>query len=81
VWAALLFVSLYTGAESGEAGWVVSFMMRERNGGAMSGYTSAAFYSGLTSSRFMLLHLANFLSEKIAVALYFVVALAMQVVI
>ena len=81
VWAALLFISLYTGTETGEAGWVVSFLMRERDGGAMSGYASAAFYSGLTSSRVMLLPLTAFLTEKRAVALYAAIALAMQVVV
>jgi fucose permease len=81
VWAALLFVSLYCGAESGEAGWIVSFLMRERDGGPMSGYASAAFYGGLTSSRVMLLPLTAYITEKRAVALYAVIALAMQVVV
>lgn len=81
VWAALLFISLYTGAETGEAGWVVTFLMRERNGGAMSGYASAAFYAGLTSSRVMLLPLTSYLTEKRAVTLYVLVALAMQIVV
>ncbi|KAF8853185.1 MFS general substrate transporter, partial [Acephala macrosclerotiorum] len=79
VWAALLFISLYTGVETGEAGWVVSFLMRERDGGAMSGYASAAFYGGLTFSRIMLLPLTTYLGEKKAVALYCVIALIMQV--
>lgn len=81
VWATLLFVSLYTGAETGEAGWVVSFLMRERDGGAMSGYASAAFYGGLTSGRVMLLPLTAYISEKKAVPLYAIIALIMQVVI
>ncbi|KAE9373961.1 MFS general substrate transporter [Stipitochalara longipes BDJ] len=81
VWAALLFIGLYTGAETGEAGWIVSFLMRERGGGAMSGYASAAFYSGLTSSRVMLLPLTALLTEKRAVAFYALIALVMQIVI
>jgi fucose permease len=81
VWAALLFISLYTGAETGEAGWVVSFLLRERDGGATSGYASAAFYSGLTSSRVMLLPLTAWINENRAVALYVVIALVMQVVV
>ena len=43
VWTALLFISLYTGAETTEAGWSVSFLMRSRHGGTLSGYVSAAF--------------------------------------
>jgi fucose permease len=81
VWATLLFISLYTGTETTEAGWVVSFLMRERDGGAMSGYSSAAFYGGLTSSRVMLLPLTAWLTEKRAVALYAIIALATQVII
>lgn len=81
VWAALLFISLYTGAETTEAGWIVSFLMRVRDGGARSGYASAAFYGGLTSSRVILLPLTTYLSEKKAVALYALIALVMQVVV
>jgi fucose permease len=81
VWTALLFISLYTGAETTEAGWAVSFLMRERDGGSMSGYASAAFYGGLTSSRIMLLPLTVYLREKKAVALYAVIALVMQIVV
>jgi fucose permease len=81
VWAALIFISLYTGAEIGEAGWVVSFLMRERDGGSMSGYASAAFYAGLTSSRVMLLPLTAYLTEKRAVALYCGMALALQAIV
>ncbi|TVY20637.1 Bypass of stop codon protein 6 [Lachnellula arida] len=81
VWAAMLFTTLYCGTESGEAGWIVSFLMRERDGGAVSGYASAAFYCGLTSSRVILLPFTAYMTEKRAVALYAVIALAMQVVI
>lgn len=81
VWTALIFITLYTGSETTEAGWVVSFLMRQRNGGSMSGYASAAFYAGLTSSRIMLLPLTIYLREKKAVCLYVAIALAMQIVI
>jgi fucose permease len=81
VWTAFLFISLYTGAETTEAGWIVSFMMRERKGGALSGYASAAFYCGLTSSRVLLLPLTAFLTEKIAVDLYAAIAFAMQIIV
>jgi fucose permease len=81
VWATLLFISLYTGSETTEAGWVVSFLMRERDGGAVSGYASAAFYGGLTSSRIMLLPLTVCLTERRAVSLYVVIAFAMQIVV
>lgn len=81
VWASLLFISLYTGSETGEAGWVVSFLMRERGGGSMSGYASAAFYAGLTSSRVMLLPLTAYLAEKRAIALYCAIALVMQIIV
>jgi fucose permease len=81
VWASLLFMSLYTGAEAGEAGWVVSFLMRVRDGGHISGYASAAFYAGLTSGRVALLPLTAWIKEKKAVALYAIIALALQVLV
>jgi fucose permease len=81
VWTTLLFVSLYTGAETGEAGWIVSFLMRDRDGGAVSGYASAAFYGGLTSGRVMLLPLTAYISEKKAVPLYALIGLIMQVIV
>ncbi|KUJ07749.1 MFS general substrate transporter, partial [Mollisia scopiformis] len=81
VWAALMFVSLYTGSETSEAGWIVSFLMRERDGGSMSGYASSAFYTGLTSGRVVLLPLTAVLNDKRAVTLYAALALAMQVVV
>lgn len=81
VWASLLFITLYTGSETTEAGWVVSFLMRERDGKTMSGYASTAFYTGLTSSRVMLLPITALLTEKIAVTLYAVIALVMQVIV
>jgi fucose permease len=81
VWTALPFICLYTGSETAEAGWVVSFLMRTRDGGAKSGYASTAFYGGLTSSRVILLPVTAWLAEKKAIALYAIIALAMQVVI
>ena len=81
VWATLLFIFLYTGTETTEAGWVVSFLMRVRNGGAMSGYASAAFYAGLTSSRVVLLPLTAWLTEKRAVTIYALIALTTQVIV
>lgn len=79
--APLLFIGLYTGTETGESGWIVSLLMRERSGGSTAGYASAAFYAGLTASRVLLLPLTAFVGEKLAVALYASVALAMQVII
>ena len=81
VWSTLPFICLYTGAETAEAGWIVSFLMRTRDGGPKSGYASTAFYGGLTSSRVLLLPVTAWLAEKKAIALYAVIALAMQVVI
>ncbi|KAG0645106.1 Bypass of stop codon 6 [Hyphodiscus hymeniophilus] len=81
VWPMLLFVVLYTGTETTESGWVVSFLMRVRNGGVMSGYASAAFYAGLTSSRVVLLPLTAWITEKRAVTLYSLIAIATQVVV
>jgi fucose permease len=81
VWTALVFISLYTGAETTQAGWAVTFLMRERNGGSKSGYASAAFYGGLTSGRIVLLPLTAYLTENRAISLYAIIALGMQILI
>lgn len=81
VWTALIFVTLYTGSETTEPGWIVSFLIRERNGDAMSGYASAAFYGGMASSRVLLLPLTIYLRENKAVGLYVILALASQIII
>ncbi|KAJ5037926.1 uncharacterized protein L3040_006802 [Drepanopeziza brunnea f. sp. 'multigermtubi'] len=81
VWTALIFIALYTGSETTESGWIVSFLIRERRGGGMSGYASAAFYSGLTTSRILLLPLTVYLRENKAVGLCVLLALAMQTLI
>lgn len=81
IWAALIFIALYTGSETTEAGWIVSFLMRTRNGGTNSGYASASFYAGLTSSRILLLPLTAWLKEGRAIGIYTFIALALQGVI
>jgi fucose permease len=81
VWTASIFICFYNGSETGEAGWVVSFLMKERNGGVISGYASAAFYAGLTSSRVILLPVTAYFTEKRAVTLYAIISLAMQTIV
>ncbi len=46
VWTTLLFIILYVGAEVGEAGWIVSYLLVERDGGKASGYASSGFFLG-----------------------------------
>jgi fucose permease len=55
--------------------------MRERDGGAVSSYSSAAFFGGPTCSRIFLLPLTTWMTEKRAVTIYVVSALAMQAVV
>ena len=55
--------------------------MREPDGGAVSSYSSAAFFGGPTSSRIFLLPLTAWMTEKRAVTVYVVSALAMQAVV
>ncbi|GAA5889930.1 hypothetical protein JCM6882_004369 [Rhodosporidiobolus microsporus] len=79
--AALVFVVLYVGSEIGEAGWIASFLLHERGGGVRSGWGTAAFFAGITTSRVLLLPINRLLGEKRAVTVYIIIAAAAQVVV
>ena len=78
VYISLIFITLYIGAEIGEAGWIVSYLLRERDGGIKSGYSTAVFFGGLTISRVLLLPVTAWLTEKTAVTVYITIAFVAQ---
>lgn len=63
-----LFIFAYQGAEVSISGWVISFLIANRNGNPASvGYVTAGFWGGITVGRFLLSHLAFKIGEKIFV--------------
>ncbi|KAF2467667.1 MFS general substrate transporter [Lindgomyces ingoldianus] len=60
-----LFIFAYQGAEVSISGWVISFLIKYRDGDPASvGYVTAGFWGGITVGRFVLTHLAPKIGEK-----------------
>ena len=49
------FLFTYVGVEATIGGWIVTFVINERGGGASAGYISSGFWGGLTIGRLALL--------------------------
>lgn len=63
-----LFIFAYQGAEVSISGWVVSFLINYRHGDpSRVGYVSSGFWAGITTGRFLLVHPAARLGEKVSV--------------
>ncbi|KAG5658329.1 hypothetical protein KAF25_010510 [Fusarium avenaceum] len=60
-----LFIFAYQGAEVSISGWVISFLINERDGDPSSvGYVTAGFWAGITIGRFVLSAPAQRIGEK-----------------
>ena len=66
----IAFVTIYVGVEVTLGGWIVTFVVRERQGGPSSGYISSGFFGGLALGRVALLWLNKFLGEARAITIY-----------
>ena len=80
-WLAALFLLGYVGTEVALGGWIVTFMMRVRGGAAFaSGMTETGFWLGITVGRLVLGFVTPRIGEKMAVAIYLPLAMALQLV-
>ena len=80
-WIYATFLLAYVGTEVSLGGWIVIFMIRVCHGGPFqSGLTSTGFWLGIIVGRLVLGFVTPRLSEKIAVTLYLVLGLALQLV-
>lgn len=60
-----LFIFAYQGAEVSISGWVISFLIADRNGDpSRVGYVTAGFWAGITLGRFLLSAPAHRIGEK-----------------
>ena len=57
-------------------GWIVTFMINERGGGASAGYISSGFFAGLALGRVALLWVNKKLGERNAIFLYVTIGIA-----
>lgn len=68
-WLCALFLLGYVGVEVALGGWIVTFMIRVRHGGAFaSGMTATGFWLGITVGRVVLGFVTPRVGEKVAVS-------------
>jgi len=56
-------------------GWIVTFIINERDGGPSSGYISSGFFGGLMLGRIILLWVNKFVGEWRVIFLYSLLAI------
>ncbi|KAI0261661.1 MFS general substrate transporter [Gloeopeniophorella convolvens] len=74
-----LFALIYVGVEVTLGGWIVTFIIRERQGGPNAGYISSGFFGGLTFGRLALIWLNHKIGEQRALFIYAVICIALEI--
>ena len=78
-WVCALFLFLYVGIEVALGGWIVTFMIRERDGGSFaSGMVSTGFWLGITVGRVILGFVTPRIGEKVAVCVYVALGVGLE---
>ena len=78
-WLVALFLLLYVGVEVSFGGWLVTFMLRVRNGGNFeSGLVVTGFWLGLTVGRVVLGFITGRIGEKLAITGYLILSMALE---
>ncbi|KAF2183790.1 MFS general substrate transporter [Zopfia rhizophila CBS 207.26] len=81
VWIIALFLFAYMGVEVSIGGWIVEFMMQERQGGAFeSGLIPTGFWAGITVGRIVLGFVNELLGERVAITIYLVISIGLELV-
>jgi fucose permease len=77
-----LFIFAYQGAEVAISGWVISFLINYRNGDPKHvGYVTSGFWAGITLGRFVLVHPAHKIGERISVVALVIGSAAFQLLV
>ncbi|CAE6433650.1 unnamed protein product [Rhizoctonia solani] len=76
-----VFSWIYVGTEVTVGGWIVTFIIEERGGGASTGYVSSGFFGGLMLGRVALLWINKKIGERRVIYLYSVLAIGLELVI
>ncbi|KAJ5873793.1 uncharacterized protein N7529_002223 [Penicillium soppii] len=80
-WICAAFLFLYGGIEVAIGGWIVVFMTNVRHGGAFeSGMAETGFWLGITVGRFVLGFVSPRIGEKLSVAIYILLAIALELI-
>ncbi|RPD75641.1 MFS general substrate transporter [Lentinus tigrinus ALCF2SS1-7] len=75
------FIFTYVGVEVTVSGWIVTYIINERHGGANSGYISSGFWGGLTLGRVALLWLNKKIGGWRVIFLYVLLVLGLELVV
>lgn len=79
-WILAMFLLGYVGAEVSLGGWITTFMLRVRNAEPfLAGLTVTFFWLGLTVGRVVLGFVTGRIGEKLAITIYLVLSIVMQV--
>ncbi|KAL2849839.1 major facilitator superfamily domain-containing protein [Aspergillus pseudoustus] len=81
-WILAFFLLGYVGVEVAIGGWIVTFLMRVRDGGDFaSGMGSTGFWLGITCGRVVLGFVTPRIGEKIAIVIYYILAIAFALIV
>ncbi|PAV15087.1 MFS general substrate transporter [Pyrrhoderma noxium] len=75
------FALAYIGVEVTIGGWIVKYIMAERNGGSTSGYISSGFFAGLALGRVGLLWFNKLVGERRVIWLYILLCIGLEIII
>ncbi|KAJ8078960.1 hypothetical protein PM082_013244 [Marasmius tenuissimus] len=75
------FVLVYVGVEVTIGGWIVTYVIRLREGGPNSGYISSGFFAGLASGRVALLWANVLMGERLAAFVYSGLAIGLELIV
>ncbi|KAJ3726717.1 MFS general substrate transporter [Lentinula raphanica] len=76
-----VFAFIYVGVEVTIGGWIVTFIIRERDGGPTAGYISSGFFGGLTLGRLGLMYVNKKVGERKVVFLYVLLSIGLEITI
>ncbi|KAJ3501696.1 hypothetical protein NMY22_g18834 [Coprinellus aureogranulatus] len=76
-----IFVLVYVGVEVTIGGWIVTYIIQERNGGPSSGYIASGFFAGLMLGRVALLPINRWIGEHRVFYIYAILSLGLEFVI
>ncbi|KAG8628031.1 hypothetical protein KVT40_003904 [Elsinoe batatas] len=81
IWLMSFFLLGYVGAEVALGGWIVLFMIRERDGAAFdSGVVATGFWLGITVGRLVLGFVTPRIGERLSIMIYLPLAAALQLI-
>ncbi|KAF8664609.1 hypothetical protein AX16_000708 [Volvariella volvacea WC 439] len=75
------FVLVYVGVEVTLGGWIVTYIIEVRRGGASSGYITSGFFGGLMLGRILLLWINKKVGERRVFFIYAVLAIGLEFIV